>query len=432
MSEAGTAGLQLGEVGHVAALGEPDTSRFTPDYWANRETYSVDVYLCAPPGRYEFVQSAQFAPMQGRGQEIEEQWRVGGLDRVSGKVSRFFERESTGLLTLYFTPRLSLVSLLANSESEEWVERLEQEGLDPWRPRQPAGFSPPEMNWSSVTMETLYDDASSGRLSACERAVAERQAAFTADDVEREAECDREREPSSPPALCRAYPRASLLLVEAPVAQVSGFAKYGGLAVVSLHAGGGLDSDEFAFIVAHELGHSILHLQHTDEADGADCDHDRWALMRSNARCLSPPMGPEGLLGYEITCAERRLLGWRCEHEPPDDEWFNGTERVLPSTVERLQEWGEAAMRRDEPIDSWTWRERCEFLLEGKSELYVFAGILAEFLDVAGQWPDHPRVPGFLEVLGVDGVEELPQLLGDAQSALDAVDTAFADQCLPG
>ncbi len=75
----------------------------------------------------------------------------------------------------------------------------------------------------------------------------------------------------------------------------------------------------------------------------------------------------DGLLGYEITCAERRLLNWRCEHEPPNDEWFNDWERRYQSSA----------------------------------------------LDM----------------------EELPKLLDDYQSALDALDevkATFADQCLFG
>lgn len=436
--EAGTPGPQLGEVGHVAALGESDMSQFTPDYWASQEIYTVDVYLCAPPGRYEFEQSAPFAPMQGRGEEVREQTWGSRHDSLAGKVARFFSRESTGLLSLYFWPRLSWISLMTSSESEEWWERWEREGSpDPWRPRKPAGFSPPEMDWSSVTMETLYDDAASGRLSACEQAVAERQAAFTAEAEEQLAECERDPDKTGLGRCFGTRSRASLLLVDAPLAQVGGFAKFGGLAVVSLQsAGGRLDSDEFAYIVAHELGHSILHLQHTDEADGADCDDDKWALMRSNARCLSPPMGPDGLLGYEITCAERRLLNWRCEHELPDDEWFDGKERVLQSDVQALGELQDraddllAARKRGEPMGGWGG-EWCPFLLESQGGLFGFAYSLARFLDVAEQWPDHPRVLRMLGMLGVDGVGELQQLLGDAQSALDAVDTELADQCWP-
>ena len=282
-------------------------------------------------------------------------------------------------------------------------------------------------------METLYDDASSGRLSSCERVVIEHQAALAADEKKQQAECERDLgERCLAPS-----PRVALLLVDVPPGQVAGFAKFGGIAFVSLQSTGGrLDSDEFAFIVAHELGHSILQLRHTDEPTGADCDDDQWALMRSNNRCLSPPMGPNGLLDYEITCAERRLLGWRCDHEPPDDEWFNGWERVYEFnslSMERLQDRAddlEAAQRRGEAIDG-VGGEWCRFLFENQSFLPGFANSLAELLDVAEPWPEHPRVRSALETLGVEGVEELSQLLDGFQTAADEVEAAFAEQCWP-
>ena len=229
-----------------------------------------------------------------------------------------------------------------------------------------------------------------------------------------------------------------MLLVDVPPGQVAGFAKFGGIAIVSLQsAGGRLDSDEFAFIVAHELGHSILQLRHTDEANGADCNDDNWALMRSNNRCLSPTMGPNGLLDYEITCPERRLLGWRCEHEPPDDEWFNGWERVYQSnasSLERLQQMAEeleTAQRRGEAIDG-AGGQWCRFLFNSHGPLSSFARSHARLFDVAEPWPEHPRVLRALEMLDLDKVDELPELVTDYQSALEEVEEAFADQCRLG
>jgi len=432
---------QLGEVGHVAALGEPDTSRFTPDYWASQETYSVDVYLCAPPGRYEFEQRAPFSPMEGSAQEIEEQlwgWRH---DTAAGKVDRFFARESTGLLNFYFTRRLTEIDLMTRTETEESLGRL-AEGESPpvleWKPRRQAGFSPPGMDWSSTTMEVLYEEASSGGLSACERAVVEHQAALAADDGERRAECESNPDEAALGRCFAPYPHAALLLVDAPLAQVAGFAKFGGLAFVSLQSSGGrLDSDEFAFIVAHELGHSILQLRHTDEPDGANCDDDKWALMRSNARCLSPSMGPNGLLDYEITCAERRLLGWRCEHEPPDEEWFNGWERGYQFAVRGMKDLKvraddlDAAQGSGENIEG-VGGEWCRFLFENQAALPGIVRSIARFLDVAEPWPEHPRVRRALETLGVDEVGDLPVLMDDAQTAFSEVEVAFSEQCLPG
>ena len=127
----------------MAALGEPDTSQFTPDYWASFESFIVDVYLCAPPGRYEFVQRAWGQPMEGRGQDVWEQWFGSPQGAPAGKVARFFTRESTGLLSIQFYPRLSSSELMMPSEVEESLERwAEGEELPEWKPRQPAGFSP--------------------------------------------------------------------------------------------------------------------------------------------------------------------------------------------------------------------------------------------------------------------------------------------------
>ena len=437
-SESSAAGPQLGEVGHVAALGEPDTSQFTPDYWASQESYTVDVYLCAPPGRYEFVQSAWGQPVEGRGQEISEQWYSFELETTAGKVSRFFARESTGLLSLTFFPRLSWTELMTPAELEESLERWEEgEELPDWKPRRPAGFSPPEMDWGSTTMETLYDDASLGYLSACEQAVIEHQAALAAGDDEWLAECERNPNKTVNGRCFAPNPRAALLLVDAPVAQVAGFAKFGGLAFVSLQSAGGRpDSDEFAFIVAHELGHSILQLRHTDEPDVVDCDVDQWALMRSNDRCLSPRMGPNGLFDYEITCAERQLLGWRCEYEPPDDAWFDRwgrSHQFAASRMGELQERAgelEVARRRGEDIDG-VGGEWCRLLFDMQAFLPGVANSLAEILDVAEPWPEHPRVRSALETLGVEGVEELSHLLDNFQTAADEVQATFADQCWP-
>ena len=437
-SESANAGPQLGEVGHVAAIGQPDMSQFTPDYWASRESYMVDVYLCAPPGRYEFVQRAWGQPMEGRGQEVREQWYGRQHGTAAGKIARLFARESTGLLSLWFTPRLSEIELMTPTETEESLERWAAGGeLPDWTPRQPAGFSPIGMEWSATTMETLYDDALSGSLSGCEWAVVEHQAALAADEERRRAECERDSGETAQRRCIDLYSQAALLLVDVPPGQVAGFAKFGGIAIVSLQsAGGRLDSDEFAFIVAHELGHSILQLWHTDEASGADCDDDKWALMRSNNRCLSPPMGPNGLLDYEITCSERRLLSWRCEHEPPDDEWFDGWERSHQFSASRMGELQErageleAAQRRGESIDG-VGGEWCRFLFDNQAFWPGMVNSIAEILDVAEPWPEHLRVRNAMEMLGVEGVEELSQLLDGFQTAADEVEAAFAEQCWP-
>lgn len=340
----------------MAALGEPDISQFTPDFWLEgREETEVQVYVCAPPGKYEywFDERTNFHRVSDPLHESVFVGLFGDLesDGSSGVVRRFLLRESSGLL-----------SVVVSSMNFAVV-------------------SPPGMDWRSTTMRTLYDDAAAGEQSACDRAALEHHGKLCPGTWSH-AVC----EGKSPSELGHQI----LLLVDAPVDDVAGYANYGGIARVSLHAASGrLGSDDFALIVAHELGHSLLHLQHTDEADGASCYEDQWALMRSNSRCLSPPMGPNGLLDYEITCPERRLLGWRCEHEPVSDEWLNFMDRRLTDPGEVLLDLlGDAS----EDMDGGTYS--CGLQLE----IFLVSGMLLdgmrEYLTIWDQWPEDYRFWG--------------------------------------
>ncbi len=333
-----------GSVGHVAALGEADISRFASYDWeSDGGEFQVNVYLCGPPGRFRSDlgtdPDGDGNLREGEGEEIHQ--AVGGLGSgtLSAKVERFFARESRGLLELNFYPVMAPHQLLTPAEqfAAGWDAVFADQRFN--------GLSPLSIDWMTTTMDSMYNDAAAGSLSACDHAVITRQAAHD-NAVEAFEECLDENPDYSPPTDTFFDPAASecpfynglagkrsdsfwgqptpLVLVGVPFRHTAGFANYGGIARVSLNAAGGdVTSDEFAFIVAHELGHSILHLGHTDDLDGADCGENQRALMRSNSRCPTAPMGADGLMGYEITCGERRQLGWQCEYEPPTDEWIN-------------------------------------------------------------------------------------------------------------
>ena len=105
--------------------------------------------------------------------------------------------------------------------------------------------------------------------------------------------------------------------------------------------------------MAHELGHSILHIEHTDAASGANCTDDRWALMRSGVICPLP--AGAGILDFEITCQERLKLGWPCKGGAPDELVLHYAE-TLDWTLESskddlfgLLEDAEKALREDVP-----------------------------------------------------------------------------------
>ena len=257
------AGPRLGNAGHVAALGEPDPDRFAADnYWADGRHFYLLAYLCAPPGRYEIgtwtegVPSTD-TPARRRGEHLMQHLLDAfDPDTFFGSINRFFYRESSGLVTQF-------------SGFPHRVEPPEQ----PWPESWEASIAAPGMDWAGATTGTMYAARSAGRMSSCEQAVADEIAAFdgTGD------------------------PPAALLLVDVPVGDdIGGYATYGGMAVVSLRAAGGIGTPAFARLVAHELGHSILQLQHTDEAPGAGCGDDLRALMRSGRKCPSGPPAPTG------------------------------------------------------------------------------------------------------------------------------------------
>ena len=352
-SESATAGHHLGEVGHVAALGEPDTSQFTPDYWLEgREETAVQIYVCAPPGKHlwYFDERDDRHTMSDPLHEsvfVEMLGDFGG-DSSSTVVRRFLLRESSGLFSVHF----SAVNF--------------------------AVLSPQGMDWRNTTMRSLYDDAVAGEQSACDQAALKRHGNLCPG-----AWSDAACLGKSPSELGNRI----LLLVDAPVDGVAGYADYGGIARVSLQAAGGrLGSEEFAFTVAHELGHSILQLRHTDDADGANCDDDKWALMQSGKRCSRPRMSSEGLLDYEITCAERKLIGWRCEHEPVSDEWLDFMDNMIKTAGEALVEIWPGLF---EEIEGGTYSCPQAFAAYGLSGQMLDA--VREYLTMWDQWPNDSR-----------------------------------------
>lgn len=351
-------GAGMGRAGHVAALGTPNRRQYI-EFDGHHDSYMLSVYVCSPHLQGWDTADLDEFPLES----VDHPWER--------ELERFFARETEG------------VSLFTGL------------GAIP--------LNAPGMDWG-VTMADLYEDAAAGGESACDKA-AKRDAAEMV---------DRLRDGPTDP-LYAGYSPPILLLVDVPTGGVAGFATYGGIARVSYQ----LDNSEMPFVIAHELGHSLFHLPHTDEAEGSDCDDDEWALMRSNARCLSPPMGPNGLLDYEITCAERRLFEWRCRHEPLHDAVFDNFYNHWPSISEI--HWESAARRWDEAItvrplteeEIAKWREMPKYpgredeppptttgttLADLKSASWEFglnasfeAKHIEEYLDLIVDHPDDPR-----------------------------------------
>ena len=366
--------ISLDSAGHVAALGTSNRRQHRD--WLGVDNYDLDVIVCSPRGG-EWV----------------------GLDLPElRRVERFFDREATG------------VEVDMGSHS---AYRVDAQGMD----------------WSA-TMADLYEDAAAGRESACDWAA--REAAKSLEEIYRELHPD--------------YSQPILLLVDVPPGGVAGYATYGGIARVSLHLAaegsfydwGGVNkvplvpapdsNGNLAFVAAHELGHSLFHLPHTDEAGEAGCHNgDRWTLMHSGTGC-NPAAD---VLDFEITCAERRLLEWRCRHEPlPDrlfDDFYNRlkigdkTERqwswehtarsweeaitLRLRTEEEIARWATMPKypgREDEPPPTTRGRTLVElrmamsgFALEARSEAERIEG----YLDVIADHLDDPRNTSNLEAL---------------------------------
>ena len=217
---------------------------------------------------------------------------VEGYDlALLGSVDRFFLRESSGLAWVFLVP--------------------------------PRYITAP-MDWQNTTIDDLF--YGSGK-SACDLA------------AEREVRRIEEEEGVRHDGI--------LLFVDVPPGRYAGYAQFGGIARVSLPAAlGNLTTPEYQALIAHELGHSLLHLDHTDTSPGASCSDDQWALMRSGVLCPIP--AGADLLDLEITCREREHIGWPCKDREPGDIASYYIHNVLNGEIP------EAAARQfvEEPDDS--------------------------------------------------------------------------------
>lgn len=365
--------ISLDAVGHVAAFGTPNRQQHLD--WMGVDNYHLDVIVCT---------------------QRPDEWVSLDLPELR-QLERFFARETTS------------VELQVGTSAKV----VTADG----------------MNWSA-TMADLYEDAAAGRESGCDAAA--RKAAEPMEKYRRDLHPD--------------YSQPILLLVDVPTGGVSGYATYGGVARVSLHLAvegewseyGGVNKvplmpapdgeGSLAFVAAHELGHSLFHLPHTDEADGASCQNgDRWILMHSGTGC-NPA---RDVLDFEITCAERRLLEWRCRHEPLPDRLFDdfydrlkigdktGRQWIWENTARSWEEAITLRLRTEEEIAQWaampkypgredeppptTWGRTLWDLRLAMSDFAFMARSEAErvegYLDVIADHLNDPRNTSNLEAL---------------------------------
>ncbi len=111
-----------------------------------------------------------------------------------------------------------------------------------------------------------------------------------------------------------------LVLISMQNRTLGGWARYNiGPAVVTLDAWGGPGHGGFHQTVAHELGHSLFGLGHTDDEEirVVDCSEVEWSLMNSYSDCVDNISGHDKLDYYRITCLQRQQLGWPCTAPTP-------------------------------------------------------------------------------------------------------------------
>ena len=251
---------------------------------------------------------------------------VDGYDfALLGSVDRFFLRESSGLAWVLLTP--------------------------------PRYITAP-MDWQNTTIDDLFYGPDK---SACDLA------------TEREVRRIEDEEGLRHDGI--------LLFVDVPPGRYAGYAHFGGIARVSLPAARGhLTSPEFQALIAHELGHSLLHLDHTDASPGTSCFDDQWALMRSGVLCPIP--AGADLLDLEIVCHEREEFGWPCKGEEPGDiaSYYihNVLNRALPEAA--MRQFGEGL--DGSPPDSF---EKCaDSLLALSVGVFLLSAEIDIFSDYSG------------------------------------------------
>ena len=170
-------------------------------------------------------------------------------------VTPFYARESSGLANVYFTA---------------------------------GGIVSPSFDWQNTTLSDLFDR---GSLSACDVA-----------------------------AIAEGQGSQILILIDIESGErFGGYATNGlGPSRVSLRAWGGPFGGGFHYIVAHEIGHGLFGLEHTDDEEirAYQCSEVVWSLMNGTDECrIRSTIDP--LSFDEILCWQKEELDWPCFDPAP-------------------------------------------------------------------------------------------------------------------
>ena len=277
---------------------------------------------------------------------------VDGYDfALLGSVDRFFLRESSGLAWVLLTP-----------------------------PR----YITASIDWDSTTIDDLFYGSDK---SACDLA------------TEREVRRIEDEQGVRYDGI--------LLFVDVPPGRYAGYAQFGGIARVSLPAAyGHLNSPEYQVLIAHELGHSLLHLDHTDASPGTSCSDDQWALMRSGVLCPIP--AGADLLDLEIPCRERQELGWPCKGGEPGNiashYIYNVLNRELPEAA--AQQFMEGTGDSSLPF---SFEECADWLMAFSVGVFLRTAEIDLLSDYSGYQSKIEQNIEFLE----NGIEVGPDLMDD-------------------
>ena len=170
-------------------------------------------------------------------------------------VTPFYARESSGLANVHFTV---------------------------------GGIVSPSFDWQNTTLSDLFDR---GSFSACDVA-----------------------------AIAEGQGSQILILID-----IEGGERFGGYATnglgpsrVSLRAWGGPFGGGFHYIVAHEIGHGLFGLEHTDDEEirAYQCSEVVWSLMNGTDECrIRSTIDP--LSFEEILCWQKKELDWPCFDPAP-------------------------------------------------------------------------------------------------------------------
>lgn len=170
-------------------------------------------------------------------------------------VTPFFARESSGLMNVFFTV---------------------------------GGMVSPALDWQNTTLTDLYEQEG---FSACDFA-----------------------------AIAAGKGAQILIIIDIETGDgIGGYATYNtGPSRVSFKSWGGPFGHGFRYNIAHELGHALLDLEHTDkeEVRAYDCAEVAWSVMNVSDECLNRS-NIDPLSYYEVLCWQKEILGWPCFEPPP-------------------------------------------------------------------------------------------------------------------